>query len=242
MAKLKHGKKYQEASKLVDKSKAYSLEEAIELAKKTSYAKFDETVELHLRMGIDPRSADQQVRGVILLPNGLGKKTRVLVFTQGEGVRLAQEAGADYAGADELIKQIEGGWLDFDVSVATPDMMPKVAKLGRILGRRGLMPNPKSGTVVQPQDLARVINESRKGRAEFRLDRTAIIHLPIGKISFDKDKLLENLAAVVEAIVKAKPSGSKGQYIKSAFLSTAMGPSFKLDISSMLAVSSLLSK
>jgi large subunit ribosomal protein L1 len=238
----KHGKKYQEANKLVDKSKTYPPEEAIELAKKTAYAKFDQTVELHLRMGVDPRSADQQVRGVILLPNGLGKKTRVLVFTQGEGVRLAQEAGADYAGADELIKQIEGGWLEFDVSVATPDMMPKVAKLGRILGRRGLMPNPKSGTVVQPQDLARVISEARKGRTEFRLDRTAIIHLPIGKISFDKDKLLENLAAAVEAIVKAKPSGSKGQYIKSAFLSTAMGPGFKLDITSILAVSSLLSR
>ena len=238
----KHGKKYQEASKLVDKSKAYSPEEAIELAKKASYAKFDETVELHLRMGIDPRAADQQVRGVILLPNGLGKKIRVLVFTQGEGVKLAEEAGADYAGADELIKQIEGGWLEFDVSVATPDVMPKVAKLGRILGRRGLMPNPKSGTVVQSQDLARVVKEARKGRTEFRLDRTAIIHLPIGKISFDKDKLLENLAAAVEAIVKAKPSGSKGQYIKSAFLSTAMGPGFKLDISSVLAVSSLLSR
>jgi large subunit ribosomal protein L1 len=238
----KHGKKYQEASKLLDKSKAYSPEEAIELAKKASYAKFDETVELHLRMGIDPRAADQQVRGVILLPNGLGKKIRVLVFTQGEGVKLAEEAGADYAGADELIKQIEGGWLEFDVSIATPDVMPKVAKLGRILGRRGLMPNPKSGTVVQSQDLARVVKETRKGRTEFRLDRTAIIHLPIGKISFDKDKLLENLAAAVEAIVKAKPSGSKGQYIKSAFLSTAMGPGFKLDISSMLAVSSLLSK
>jgi large subunit ribosomal protein L1 len=242
VTKLKHGKKYQEASKLVDKSKAYSPEEAIELAKKASYAKFDETVELHLRMGIDPRAADQQVRGVILLPNGLGKKIRVLVFTQGEGVKLAEEAGADYAGADELIKQIEGGWLEFDVSVATPDVMPKVAKLGRILGRRGLMPNPKSGTVVQSQDLARVVKEVRKGRTEFRLDRTAIIHLPIGKISFDKDKLLENLAAAVEAIVKAKPSGSKGQYIKSAFLSTAMGPGFKLDISSMLAVSSLLSR
>ena len=238
----KHGKKYQEASKLLDKSKAYSPEEAIELAKKASYTKFDETVELHLRMGIDPRAADQQVRGVILLPNGLGKKIRVLVFTQGEGVKLAEEAGADYAGADELIKQIEGGWLEFDVSIATPDVMPKVAKLGRILGRRGLMPNPKSGTVVQPQDLARVVKEARKGRTEFRLDRTAIIHLPIGKISFDKDKLLENLAAAVEAIVKAKPSGSKGQYIKSAFLSTAMGPGFKLDISSVLAVSSLLSK
>jgi large subunit ribosomal protein L1 len=238
----KHGKKYQEASKLVDKSKTYSPEEAVELAKKAAYAKFDETVELHLRMGVDPRSADQQVRGVILLPNGLGKKTRVLVFTQGEGVRLAQEAGADYAGTDELIKQIEGGWLEFDVSIATPDVMPKVAKLGRILGLRGLMPNPKSGTVVQPQDLGRVISEAGKGRAEFRLDRTAIIHLPIGKISFDKDQLLENLAAAIEAILKAKPSGSKGQYIRSAYLSTAMGPGFKLDISSVLAVSSLLSR
>ena len=238
----KHGKKYQEASKLVDKSKTYSAEEAVDLAKKASYAGFDESVELHLKMGVDPRSADQQVRGVILLPNGLGKKTRVLVFTQGEGVKLAEEAGADYAGADELIKQIEGGWLEFDVSVATPDMMPKVAKLGKILGRRGLMPNPKSGTVVPPQDLARVVNEARKGRAEFRLDRTAIIHLPIGKISFDKDKILENLAAAVEAIVKAKPSGAKGQYIRSAFLSTSMGPGFKLDITSVLAMSGLLSR
>jgi large subunit ribosomal protein L1 len=238
----KHGKKYQEASKLVDRSRSYSPEEAIDLAKKASYAKFDETVELHLRMGVDPRSADQQVRGVILLPNGLGKKTRVLVLTQGEGIRLAQEAGADYAGADEFIKQIEDGWLEFDVSIATPDVMPKVAKLGRILGRRGLMPNPKSGTVVQPQDLGRVVNESRKGRTEFRLDRTAIIHLPIGKTSFDRDKLLENLAAAVEAIVRAKPSGAKGQYIKSAFVSTAMGPAFKLDISSLLAVSTALSR
>jgi large subunit ribosomal protein L1 len=155
---------------------------------------------------------------------------------------LAEEAGADYAGADELIKQIEGGWLEFDVSVATPDMMPKVAKLGRILGRRGLMPNPKSGTVVPPQDLSRVVNEARKGRTEFRLDRTAIIHLPIGKISFDKDKLLENMAAAVDAIVKAKPSGAKGQYIRSAFLTSSMGPGFKLDITSLFAVSSLLSR
>lgn len=238
----KDGKKYQEASKILDKTKSYSPDEAIELAKQASYAKFDETVELHLKMGVNPRSADQQVRGVILLPNGLGKKTRVLVFTQGEGVKLAEEAGADYAGADELMKRIEDGWLDFDVSIATPDMMPKVAKLGRILGRRGLMPNPKSGTVVPAQDLARVINEARKGRAEFRLDRTAIIHLPIGKASFDKDKLLENLAAAVEAIVKAKPSGAKGQYIRTAFLSTSMGPGFKLDISSVLAVSSSLSR
>ena len=238
----KHGKKYQETSKLVDKSRTYSAEEAIELAKKASYVKFDETVELHLKMGVDPRSADQQVRGVVLLPNGLGKKTRVLVFTQGESIKLAEEAGADYVGADELIKQIEGGWLEFDVSIATSDMMPKVAKLGRILGRRGLLPNPKAGTVVPPQDLARVVNEARKGRSEFRLDRTAIIHLPIGKISFDKDKILENLTAVVEAIVKAKPSGAKGQYIRSAFLSTSMGPGFKLDITSVLAASSLLTR
>lgn len=238
----KNGKKYQEASKVVDKTKAYSPDEAIELAKQASYAKFDETVELHLKMGVNPRSADQQVRGVVLLPNGLGKKTRVLVFTQGEGIKLAEEAGADYAGADELVKQIEDGWLDFDVSIATPDMMPKVAKLGRILGRRGLMPNPKSGTVVPAQDLSRVIAEARKGRSEFRLDRTAIIHLPIGKISFDKEKLLENLAAAVEAIVRAKPSGAKGQYIRTAFLSTSMGPGLKLDISSVLAVSSSLSR
>ena len=232
------GKKYQEASKVADRSAAYSPGEAIDLAKGASYVKFDETVELHLKMGVNPRSADQQVRGVALLPNGLGKKTRVLVFAQGEAIKLAEEAGADYAGADELIKQIENGWLEFDVSIATPEMMPKVAKLGRILGRRGLMPNPKSGSVVPPQDLSRVVSEARKGRVEFRLDRTAIIHLAIGKISFDKDKLLENLAAVVEAIVKAKPSGVKGQYIRSASLSTSMGPGFKLNIVSVLGLTS----
>jgi large subunit ribosomal protein L1 len=230
------GRKYQEASKLTDRSRTYSPGEAIDLAKEASYAKFDETVELHLKMGVNPRSADQQVRGVALLPNGLGKKTRVLVFAQGEAIKLAEEAGADYAGADELIKQIENGWLEFDVSIATPDMMPKVAKLGRILGRRGLMPNPKSGSVVPPQDLSRVVSEARKGRVEFRLDRTAIIHLAIGKISFDRDKLLENLAAVVEAIVKVKPSGAKGQYIRSASLSTSMGPGFKLNIASVLGL------
>jgi len=231
----KRGKKYQEASKIIGSVQLYSPEEAIDLAKKASYAKFDETVELHLRMGVDPRSADQQVRGVVLLPNGLGKRIRVIVFAQGEAIKLAEEAGADYAGADELIKKIEDGWFEFDVSIATPDMMPKVAKLGRILGRRGLMPNPKSGTVVSPQDLSRAINEARKGRAEFRLDRTAIIHLPVGKISFDKDKLLENLGAVIEAIVKAKPSGAKGQYIRSISLSTTMGPGFKLDLKSAMA-------
>ena len=232
----KRGKKYQEASKLMDRLQLYSPEEAIELAKKASYAKFDETVELHLKMGVDPRSADQQVRGVVLLPNGLGKKIHVLVFTQGEAVKLAEEGGADYAGGDEIIKKIEDGWLEFDISIATPDMMPKVAKLGRILGRRGLMPNPKSGTVVSPQDLSRAISEARKGRAEFRLDRTAIIHLPVGKVSFNQEQLMENLGAIIEAIVKAKPSGAKGQYIRSISLSTSMGPGFKLDIKSAVAL------
>jgi len=232
----RHGKKHQEASKVADKSKAYSPDEAIHLAKEATYAGFDETVEVHLRMGVNPRSADQQVRGVALLPHGLGRKIRMLVFAQGEAMKLAEEAGADYSGADELIKRIVDGWLEFDVSIATPDMMPKVAKLGRILGRRGLMPNPKSGTVVPPQDLPRAINEARKGRVEFRLDRTAIIHLPIGKASFDEDKLLENLAAVIEAIAKAKPSGAKGQYIRSVSLCTSMGPGFKLDLNSAMAL------
>jgi large subunit ribosomal protein L1 len=232
----KRGKKYQESSKLADRTRIYSPEEAIELAKQACYAKFDETVELHLRMGVDPRSADQQVRGVVLLPHGLGKKTRVIIFAQGEAIKLAEEAGADYIGTDDIIKKIEDGWYDFDVSIATPDMMPKVAKLGRILGRRGLMPNPKSGTVVEAKDLPRAIAEARRGRAEFRLDRSAIIHLPIGKVSFDKDKLLQNLAAVIEAIVRAKPSGAKGQYIKSISLCSTMGPGFKLDIKSALAL------
>lgn len=236
MAVARHGKKYRKAIELVDRSRAYSLREAIELAKKISYVSFDETLELHLRMGLDPRSADQQVRGVVVLPHGLGKKVRLVVFTQGEGVRVAQEAGADYVGGDELIKKIEDGWLDFDVAMATPDMMGKVGKLGRILGRRGLMPNPKSGTVVAMGDLPRVIEETNKGRVEFRLDRTAIIHVPLGKISFELDKLLENLAAVVEAIVKARPSGAKGQYIRSASLSSTMGPGIKLDLKSTLAL------
>ena len=229
-----HGKKYREASKLIDHLKYYSPEEAIELAKKASYVGFDETVEVHLKMGVNPRSADQQVRGVALLPNGLGKQVRVLVFTQGEGIKQAEEGEADYVGAEEIIQKIEEGWLEFEVSMATPDMMPKVAKLGRILGRRGLMPNPKSGTVVDAQDLPRAIREARKGRAEFRLDRTGIIHLPIGKISFEKEKLLENILAVIEAIVKAKPSGAKGQYVRSISLSTSMGPGLKVDVKSAL--------
>ena len=231
---VRRSKKYQEAVKLLDRPETYAPGEAIELAKKMAYAQFDESVELHLRMGVDPRNAAQQVRGVALLPYGLGKQVRVLVFAQGEAERIAEGAGADFVGSDDIIKKIEGGWLEFDTAIATPDMMGRVGKLGKILGRRGLMPNPKSGTVVAAEDLPRVIEDSRKGRAEFKLDRTAIIHLTIGKISFEPDKLLGNLTAVVEAVVKAKPSGAKGQYIKSATLTTTMGPGIKLDLRSTI--------
>jgi len=234
----RHGKNYQNAVKLVERTSVYPPLEAIELAKKTAHAKFDETVELHLLMGIDPRNASQQVRGVALLPHGLGKKVRVLVFAQGEAVRIAETAGADYVGGDELAKKIEDGWLDFDTVMATPDMMGKVGKLGKILGRKGLMPNPKSGTVVPAADLPRVIEDARKGRVEFRLDRTAIIHVPLGKVSFESDKLMANLTAVMEAVIKAKPSGAKGQYVKTASLATTMGPGIRLDIKSTLALSS----
>jgi len=232
----RRGKRYQEAVKLVDREQLYEPGEAIELARKASYANFDETVELHLHMNLDPRHADQQVRGVVLLPHGLGKKVKVAVFTQGEPVRTAEEAGADYVGSDDLVKRVEEGWLDFDVAIATPDVMGKVSKLGKILGRRGLMPNPKSGTIVPPHDLPRAIGDARKGRVEFRMDRTAIIHLPVGKLSFNDEMLLENLATLVETIMKAKPSGAKGQYVKSASLTTSMGPGIKLDLKSTLAL------
>ncbi len=232
----KRGKKYLEALDKVDRTKTYPPQEAINLAKQVSYTGFDETVELHLRMGVDPRHADQQVRGVALLPNGLGKAVRVLVFTQGEAEKAARDAGADYVGGDELIKKIEDGWLEFDVTIATPDMMPKIGKLGKVLGRRGLMPNPKSGTVAQPADLPQVIADARKGRVEFKLDKTAIIHTPVGKISFDDEKLLQNLAAVVDAVVKAKPSGAKGQFIRSASLTTSMGPGIRLDLAPTLSL------
>ena len=235
---VKHGKNYQEAVKLLDETKAYHPEEAIELAKKMARSRFDETVELHLRMGVDPRNASQQVRGVALLPHGLGKKVRILVFAQGEAERIAKTAGADFVGGDELVKKIEGGWLDFDMAIATPDMMGKVGKLGKILGRRGLMPNPKSETVVDANDLPRVIGDAGKGRVEFKLDRTAIIHVPLGKISFEVDKLMGNLTAVVEAVVKAKPSGAKGQYVRTASLATTMGPGIRLDLKPTLALTS----
>lgn len=234
---VRRSKKYQEAVKLLDRPETYAPGEAIELAKKMAYARFDESVELHLRMGVDPRNATQQVRGVALLPYGLGKQVRVLVFAQGEAERIAEGAGADFVGGDDLAKKIEGGWLEFDTAIATPDMMGRVGKLGKILGRRGLMPNPKSGTVVAAEDLPRVIDDARKGRVEFKLDRMAIIHLPLGKVSFEADKLLGNLTTVIEAVVKAKPSGAKGQYIKSATLTTTMGPGIRLNLKSTLDLS-----
>ncbi|MBI4180930.1 MAG: 50S ribosomal protein L1 [Chloroflexi bacterium] len=231
-------KKYREAVQLLDTTKAYSPEEAVGLAKKIAHARFDETVELHLRMGVDPQNASQQVRGITILPHGLGKKTRVLVFTQGEAIKIAEAAGADIIGGDELVQKVEGGWIEFDTAIATPDMMGKIGKLGKILGRKGLMPNPKSGTVVAANNLTRAIEDARKGQVEFRLDKTAIIHLPLGKVSFEEGKLLDNLMAVIDAVVKAKPSGAKGQYVKTASLSTTMGAGIKLDLKPFLTLSS----
>src|SRR5438874_9233649 len=234
---MQRGKKYLEAAKLIEAEKTYPPEDAISLAKQTSYVKFDETVELHLRTGLDPRHADQQLRGTTLLPNGLGKEVKVLVFAEGEALRFAEEAGADFAGGDELIKRVEEGWTDFDVALAVREIMGKVGRLGRVLGPRGLMPNPRSGTVVEAQDIARAIRDARQGRIEFRLDRTALIHVPIGKVSFEGEQLLENMASVVDAIVKSKPAGAKGQYIRSASLTTTRGPGNRLELGSTLAMS-----
>jgi large subunit ribosomal protein L1 len=227
----KHGKAYEKAAALVDRTTAYSLAEASALVKKTAPAKFDETIECNLRMGVDPRNAQQQVRGVALLPAGLGKKVRVLVFAQADGQKLAREAGADYYGGDELIEKISAEqWMDFDVAIATPDMMGKVGKLGKILGRKGLMPNPKSGTVVAVSDIARAVDDARKGRVEYKLDRTAIIHCPIGKVSFTAEQIAENLSTLLDAIIKSKPSGLKGAYIKSVSISSTMGPGIFIDL------------
>ena len=230
------GKKYGEAEKLLDRSRAYKPDEAVKLAKEAAFARFDETVELHMRTGLDPRHAEQQLRGTALLPHGLGRTVRVLVFAEGEAAKLAQEAGADTVGGDDLIKKVEAGWTDFDVALAQRELMGKVGRLGRILGPRGLMPNPKSGTVVEGEDLGKAVADARQGRVEFRLDRTALIHVPIGKVSFEEEKLLENLATVVQEIVKAKPSGAKGQFIRSATLTTTMGPGIRLELGTTLAL------
>ena len=204
----KHGKKYVDALKKIDETRWYDPKEAVALVKQTSITKFDGTVEVHMRMGIDPRHADQQVRDVVILPHGLGKSVRIVAFVQGEGATLAREAGADYIADDEFITKIQGGFTEFDVAIATPDMMGKVGRLGRILGPRGLMPNPKAGTVVPAEDLPRVINEAKAGRVEFRVDKTSNLHVPIGKISFDEKKLYENFAALMDAVKKARQVGS----------------------------------
>ena len=226
-------KRYTTASELVEPGRLYSPAEAAELVKKTATAKFDETIELHIRTGADPRHADQIVRGVTVLPHGVGKPLRVTVFTDGEAVAIAEQAGADFVGNDDLIQRVEGGWVDFDVAIATPDMMGKIGRLGRYLGRRGLMPNPRTGTVVQAADLSRVIEESKKGRVEYRLDRTGLMHLAIGKASFEENQILDNLLTMIDNVVRARPSGVKGQFIIAAYLTSTMGPSIPLDVAAL---------
>lgn len=226
---MKHGKKYQEAAKLVDRAVMYDAAEAISLVKKTATAKFDETVEVHIRTGCDGRHAEQQIRGAVVLPNGTGKTVRVLVFAKGDKVNEAEAAGADHVGGEELIPKIQNeGWLDFDVVVATPDMMGVVGRLGKVLGPKGLMPNPKAGTVTM--DVTKAINDIKAGKIEYRLDKANIIHVPVGKTSFEESKLQENFEALMEAIVKAKPSALKGQYLRSITLATTMGPGVKVNV------------
>jgi large subunit ribosomal protein L1 len=226
----KRGKKYREALEKVDRLRLYSPREALELVKETSYANFDATVDVHIRLGVDPRHADQQVRGTVLLPQGLGKEVRVLVFAAGEEDKIAQEAGADYvANDDEWIKKIQDGWIDFDVAIAVPEMMGKVGRLGRVLGPRGLMPNPKTGTVAPAENLPRLIQEAKAGRVEFRLDKTANLHVPIGKVSFSVEKLLDNFTAVANAIKRVRPASVKGVFMRRITVTSSMGPGIRVD-------------
>lgn len=225
----KQGKKYQEAAKLVDMNKIYEPEEAIQVLKKTGTAKFDETVEVAFRLGVDPKHADQQLRGAVVLPHGTGKTKRVLVFAKGEKIKEAETAGADVVGSEELVQKIQGGWFDFDVAVATPDMMGIVGRLGKILGPKGLMPNPKVGTVTL--DVAQAVQEIKAGKIEYRTDKAGNVHLPVGKMSFDEDKLMDNYFTLVDTIVKAKPASAKGQYIRNITLSSTMGPGIKVNTS-----------
>ena len=225
---MKHGKKYVDSAKLIDKSKFYENNDAMDVCVKSASANFDETVEVHVKLGVDSRHADQQVRGAIVLPNGTGKKVKILAICKGDNVKLAEEAGADFVGAEEMTTKIQNeGWMDFDVLITTPDMMGLVGRLGKVLGPRGLMPNPKAGTVTP--DIAKAIKEAKAGKIEYRLDKTNIIHCPIGKVSFGPEKLLENFDALLGAIVKAKPAAAKGQYIKSCVISTTMGPGIRLN-------------
>lgn len=230
---VKHGKQYRAAAERIDRTRDYAPDEAVALVKETSFTKFDATVEAHLRLGIDPRHADQQVRATVSLPHGTGRSVRVLVFAKGDAERIAREAGADYAGGDELIQRIaRDEWTDFDVAIATPDIMGDLGRagLGRILGRRGLMPNPKSGTVVQVGDLPRVIADVRRGKVEFRNDKTGLLHVVIGKVSFTPEQIRDNFAALMDAVKSAKPAGAKGIYIKSVTLTSTMGPGVPVDI------------
>jgi len=232
----KHGKKYEEAAATIEKDQLYSPEDALALARKNAYAKFDETVEVHIRLGVDPRHAEQQVRETVMMPHGLGKSVRVVVFAEGEAARAAEAAGADFVADSDLIKKIQDGWTDFDATVAVPEMMGQVGRLGKILGPRGLMPNPKAGTVVPGDDLARVIDELKSGRVEFRLDRTANLHVPIGKASFETKNLVENFAALMEAVRHARPASAKGAYVRKVTVTTTMGPGIKVDPASALAM------
>lgn len=226
----KRGKKYLQAAAKVDRFKLYPPLEALELVKEINYTKFDATVEVHMRLGVDPRHADQQVRGVVLFPHGLGKTVRVLVFAQGDAARAASAAGADYvADDDEMIKKIQGGWVEFDVALAVPEMMGKVGRLGRVLGPRGLMPSPKAGTIAPEDQLPRLIEEAKAGRIDFRVDKTSNVHAPVGKVSFEADKLLENMAAFLEVIKRARPTAAKGTYIRKVTVADSMGPGVKVD-------------
>ena len=229
----RHGKKYREAAALVDHEKIYQPLEAVELAKQTTFVAFDASIEAHLKLGVDPRHADQMVRGTVVLPHGTGKIVRVAVFAQGEKAQEALRAGADEVGGDDLVKKIEAGWLEFDVAIATPDSMGMVGKLGKILGRRGLMPNPKAGTITF--DVDRAVRETKGGRVEFRVDKSAIVHVPVGRSSFEAAALLDNLAALVDAINRAKPAGAKGQYLKGLTIANTMGPGIRVDVPGVLA-------
>jgi large subunit ribosomal protein L1 len=228
------GKKYVDAAKLLEADKLYQPAEAVDLLKKMNYVKFDPTVEVHMKLGVDPRHADQMVRGVVTLPAGTGKEVKVLVFAQGEKAKEAEDAGADFVGLDDVMKQIDEGWLGFDVAIATPDVMGKVGRLGRRLGPRGLMPNPKTGTITF--DIAKTIREVKAGRVEFRVDKTSLLHIPVGKLSFSEEKLSQNLAAAIDAVVRARPSGAKGTYIKSVVVCSTMSPSVRLDVPSALSM------
>jgi len=228
------GKQHKAAKGQIDRSNVYSLEEGIALVKQAAYAKFDETVDLSVRLGVDPRKADQMVRGAVVLPNGLGKTVRVLVFAKGEKAQEAQAAGADYVGADDLVAKIQGGWFDFDTAIATPHMMGTVGKIGKLLGPRGLMPNPKVGTVTF--DIGRAVNEAKSGKVEYRVEKAGIVHAPVGKVSFDAEKLQGNILALMDALVKAKPQTSKGTYLKKISLSSTMGPGINLDVPAVQAL------